>query len=229
MSPVHRRGPVFYASLPRDTDIPGGHGTNGGGARRRLVSVLWEHLVAMDSPLWKCRLPSPSEASPIQVVRDPLGKPHLLWGECRGPAISFSEGGGAVWAALCGDESDIGIDVAETDEFQGDYPVHRVFNAEELQHAVRLAGGDVEKASAMLWSIKEAVVKALGCGFHLVEPRDITVHPSTEGDGEYTFPVCLSRKALERLPMVAGRSLWVRSLPQVKMWLSIAFLNGQRH
>ncbi|MGM0668388.1 MAG: 4'-phosphopantetheinyl transferase family protein [Gemmatimonadota bacterium] len=183
----------------------------------------------MDSPLWKCQLSSRRAAIPIQVVHDPLGKPHLLWGEWRGPAISFSEGGGAVWAALCGDVSDIGIDVAETDEFQGDYPVHRVFHAEELQQAVRLAGGDVEKASAMLWSIKEAAVKALGCGFHLVEPRDIRVHPSVEGDGECTFPVCLSRKALERLPVGAGRSLWVRSLPQGKVWLSIAFLNGQRH
>ncbi len=183
----------------------------------------------MDSPLWKCRLPSHSAASPTQVVHDPLGKPHLLLGAYRGPAISFSEGGGAVWAALCGDESDIGIDVAEADEFRGDYPVHRVFNADELQHAVRPAGGDAEKASALLWSIKEAVVKALGCGFHRVEPRDITVHPSVEGDGEYTFPVCLSRKALEQLPMDAGRSLWVRSLPQGKVWLSIAFLNGQRH
>ena len=86
----------------------------------------------------------------------------------------------------------------------------------------------MEGAAALLWSIKEAVVKALGCGFHLVEPRDITVHPSVEGDGEYTFPVCLSRNALERLPLGAGRSLQVRSLPQAKMWLSIAFLDGQR-
>jgi phosphopantetheinyl transferase (holo-ACP synthase) len=163
------------------------------------------------------------------VVRDPLGKPHLLLGEYRGPAISFTQGGGAVWAALCGDESDIGIDLAEADEFQGDYPFGRVFNARELQHVVRLAGGDVGKASALLWSVKEAAVKALGCGFHLVEPRDICVHPSVEGDGEYTFSVCLSRKAQERLPMGAGRSLWVRSLPQAKMWLSIAFLNWQRH
>jgi len=229
MSPVHRRGPVFYASLPRETAPPERHGANGEGARHRLVSILWEHLVTMDSPHWKCHLPSNGTASPIQVVRDPLGKPHLLLGGHRGPAISFSEGGGAVWAALCWDESDIGLDVAETSEFHGDYPIRRVFNAQELQHVVRLTGGDLEKASALLWSIKEAIVKALGCGFHLVEPRDIDVRPSVKGDGEYTFPVCLSRKALERLPMGADRSMWVRALPQVKMWLSIAFLNGQRH
>ena len=228
MSPIHRRGPVFYASLSHETQTPKGRGTSGGEATRRLVSILWEHLVTVDSLHGNWPLSSNNATLPIQVVRDPLGKPHLLLGEYQGPAISFSEGGGAVWAALCGDECDIGIDVAETDEFQGRYPVHRVFNAQELQHVVRLAGGDVEEASALLWSVKEAVVKALGCGFHFVEPRDICVQPSVEGAGEYTFPVCLSRKALERLPIGAGRSIWVCSRPQTKMWLSVAFLDWQR-
>jgi phosphopantetheinyl transferase (holo-ACP synthase) len=163
------------------------------------------------------------------VVRGLLGRPHLLLGEYRGPAISFSEGGEKVWAALCGDESDIGIDVAGTDEFQREYPFHRVFHTQEVQHALRLAGGDLEKASALLWSIKEAVVKALGCAFHLVDPRQIYVYPSIGGavgeNGGYTFPVGLSRKAQMRFPISASRSIWVRSLPQVKMWLSIAILN----
>jgi len=92
-----------------------------------------------------------------------------------------------------------------------------------------LAGGDLGKASALLWSVKEAVVKALGCAFHLVDPWQINVCPSagraTGGDGGHTFPVGLSGKALERFPIAAGRSLWVVSLPQKKMWLSIALLN----
>jgi phosphopantetheinyl transferase len=163
------------------------------------------------------------------VVSGLLGRPHLLLGEYRGPAISFSECGGKVWAALCGDESDIGIDVAGTDEFQREYPFHRVFHPEELQHALRLTDGDLEKASALLWSIKEAVVKAMGCAFHLVNPLQITVYPSTEGEAEwgvgYTFPVGLSGKALVRFPIVAGQSLWVRSLPQKEMWFSVALLN----
>jgi hypothetical protein len=150
-------------------------------------------------------------------------------GKYRGPAISFSEGGGKVWAALCGDESDIGIDAAGTDEFQSEYPFRRVFQAQELHHTLWLAGGDLEKASALLWSIKEAVVKALGCGFHLLDPQQITVYPAaggaTGGNGGYNFPVGLSGKALVRFPLAAGRSLWVRSLSQRKMWLSIALLN----
>ena len=220
------RGPVFYTSMPCAAETLKGCGTNGAEDKHRLVSFLWDHLaVAMDSPLWRGCRSSNKAAFPIQMIRDLFGRPHLLLGEYRGPAISFSHGGGRAWAALCGDDSDIGIDVAGADEFQGEYPFHRVFHPQELQHALRVAGRDVEKASALLWSIKEAVVKALGCAFHLVDPRQITVYPSVGGDGGYTFPVGLSGKALVRFPITAGRSLWVRSLPQRKMWLSIALLN----
>jgi len=225
---AHRRGPVFYASTPCAAETLKGCGTRGAEDKRRLVSTLWEHLVAAESPLWKPGPFSNRAAFPIQVVRGLLGRPHLLLGDYRGPAISFSEGGGKIWAALCGDESDIGIDVAGPDEFQREYPLHRVFHPQELQHALSLAGGDLQKALALLWSIKEAVAKALGCAFHLVDPRQITVYPSVGGDGEYTFPVGLSGKALMRVPIAAGRSLWVCSLPQRKRWLSIALLNGQR-
>jgi len=223
---ARERGPVFYASMPCAAETLKGCGTDGAENKRRLVSFLWDSLVAaMESPLWRGCRPSSRDAFPIQVVCGPLGRPHLLLGEYRGPAVSFSHGGGKVWAALCGDESDIGIDVAGADEFEREYPFHRVFHPQELGHALRLAGGDLEKASALLWSIKEAVVKALGCAFHLVDPRQITVYPSAGEDGGYTFPVSLSGKALVRLPLAAGRSLWVRSLPQRKMWLSIALLS----
>jgi len=223
----HRGGPAFYASLPGDGETLKGCRANGAGDKNHLVSILLDHVVAMESPLWKCRHSFDRAAFPIHVVHSPLGKPYLLLGEYRISAISFSEGGGKVWAALCGDESDIGIDVAASDEFQGEYPLRRVFHDQELQHALRLTGGDLEKASALLWSIKEAVVKAMGCAFHLVAPRQLHVHPSTGGGMGYTFPVCLSGKALVRSSIGAGRSIWVRSFPQKKMWLSIALLSWQ--
>ena len=166
---------------------------------------------------------------PIQLVSGPLGRPQLLVGESQGPAISFSEGGGKVWAALCGDESDIGIDVAGPDEFPRDYPVHRVFHTEELRHALRLAGGDLAAACALLWSIKEAFVKALGCAFHLVDPRQIQVYPAAEEtpgqDGGYAFPVGLSAMAQLRFPPSASRPFWVHARPLSQMWLSIARLH----
>ena len=84
----------------------------------------------------------------------------------------------------------------------------------------------MKKAAALLWSIKEAAVKALGCGFHLVDPRQICVYPSAaEKDDWSSFSVGLSGKALGRFPMMANRCLWVRSLFQEEMWLSIALLN----
>jgi phosphopantetheinyl transferase len=163
---------------------------------------------------------------PIQIIHDPLGRPQLLLGECEGPAISFSEGGGKIWAALCLDTSDIGIDVAGIDEFPQEYPFGRVFHVQELQHALRLTSGDLRKASALLWSIKEAAVKALGCAFHLVDPRQICIYQSVaEEDGWHIFRVCLSGKALVRFGAMASRCILVRSFFQEKMWLSIALLN----
>jgi hypothetical protein len=76
----------------------------------------------------------------------------------------------------------------------------------------------------LLWSVKEAVVKALGCAFHFVDPLQIHVYPSIEEDAGYAFRVNLSGKALARFSTGAG-PLWVRSFPLVRMWLSIAVLN----
>jgi phosphopantetheinyl transferase (holo-ACP synthase) len=84
-----------------------------------------------------------------------------------------------------------------------------------------LAGGNLAQAAALLWSVKEAVAKALGCAFHLVDPRDIHVFPSAVEDGGPAFSVRLSGKALVRFPMADRQLIAVRSLPQAEMWLSI--------
>ena len=223
MSPLHRRGPVFYASLPCDSDGSSAHQADREKARCRLVAILWEHLVTMEGRLRGGDLLSSHKASlPVHLIRDPLGKPHLMLGKHPGPAVSFSQGGGAVWAALCEDESGIGIDVAGSDEFAAQYPVSRVFAPQEVQQAMHWAGGDMGRAAALLWSVKEAAVKAMGCGFHLVEPRDICIQPGVVRGGECIFAVGLSDKGLERLPMAAGRAIWVYSVPLARMWLSVA-------
>jgi len=203
-------GVVYYASVPGNYAISPGGVTRRTEIRRRLVTVLWGHLF------------SNLAALPIHLVHDTLGRPHLLSGEHRGPAISFSTAGEEVWAALCADESDIGIDVAGSAEFQEGYPVHRVFHEQELHQALELAGGDRANASALLWSVKEAVVKALGCAFHLVGPRDIHVDPTAAEDGGHSFSVRFSGKALECFPLADRRPITVRSLPQAETWLSIA-------
>lgn len=195
-------------------------------AKHRLVATLLDQLAAMENHLPKY-LHVASKAA-FQVACGPLGRPLLLLGEDHGPAISFSQSAGKLWAALCGDAFDIGIDVADAEEFSGAYPFHRVFHARELRHALDVAAGDVENAAALLWSVKEAVAKALGCAFHRVAPLQITVYPTdvqNEGNDVYAFSVGLSGKASARFPMIADQHLWVRSLPQGKMWLSIALSN----
>ena len=217
-------GTVIYACSPCDTETIADHSASRTADQIHLVSILLEHLAGMES--------SPGRFSnrtdgPLQVVHDPLGRPQLLLGEGQGPAVSFSQGGGKLWAALCEDASDIGIDAAETEVFSQEYPFHRVFHAQELGHTLRLTNGDWKKASALLWSIKEAAVKALGCAFHLVDPRHICVDPSAaETNGGYMFTVRLSGKALERFPIPVG--LWVHSLFQESIWLSIARLDRQQ-
>jgi phosphopantetheinyl transferase (holo-ACP synthase) len=199
----HQQATVFYACLP----CTAGHKAD----QIHLVSILCEHLAAMTDDM------------PIQIVHDPLGRPRLLLGECEGPAISFSEGGGKIWAALCPDATDIGIDAAGTDEFPQEYPFGRVFGEQELQHALNLTCRDLKKAAALLWSVKEAAVKALGCAFHLVDPLQLCVNSSSV---ENCFTVSLSGKALARFPMMAGRGIAVRSFFQKNLWLSIALLNS---
>jgi 4'-phosphopantetheinyl transferase superfamily len=230
-------GAVFYASMPGNSVTSTLCSTSRTENRRRLVTILWEHLRATESPLWGHPHLSNRVTLPIRIVHDMLGRPHLLLGEHQGPAISFSTAGEEVWAALCGDESDIGIDVAGSAEFQEGYPVHRVFHAPELHQALELAGGDLAKAAALLWSVKEAVAKALGCAFHLVDPRDIHVYPSAVEEGGPLrhaqngpdFSVRLTGKALVRFPMTECRPIAVRSLHRAESWLSIAAVNWPRH
>ena len=46
----------------------------------------------------------------------------------------------------------------------------RAFRPAELDWARPLSGGDTAGAAALLWALKEAAVKALGVGFHLLDP-----------------------------------------------------------
>jgi len=211
------KGIVFYASAP-DTASPVRQAEN----RCRLAGLLCEHLRARETPPWKNRPFSGSCARSIQIAHDALGRPRLLMGEHAGPSISFSRAGEEIWGALSGDESDIGIDVAESAEFREDYPAHRVCDVQELEQALGLADGDVAKAMALLWSAKEAVAKALGCAFHLADPRDIHVQPEATEEGGLFFSACLSGKALVRFPGAGCQHISVRSVPQTGAWLSIA-------
>jgi hypothetical protein len=219
MYPACRVQPVFYGSLAPATEA----------CRDLLICALWKELLAVRGPLRDRAQAFGPDTLRIRVVSGLLGRPELLVDGVRGPAISFSEGGGSLWAALSGDDSEVGIDVATAAEFPAGYPVHRVFHPEELRHGLRLAHGDAAHACALLWSVKEAAVKALGCGFHRMDPLQIRVYPAAEeaptGDGGYIFPVELPASGLPGGAPSAKRRLSVSSRPLSQLWLSIAHLN----
>ena len=98
-----------------------------------------------------------------------LGQPRLFLGGQPGPAVSFSQAAGCLWAALA-PVGQVGVDAALPSEFEAGYPLARVFRAPELDWARPLCGGDTAGAAALLWALKEAAVKALGVGFHLPGP-----------------------------------------------------------
>jgi hypothetical protein len=147
---------------------------------------------------------------------DALGRPLLL--DSAGaelPArLSFSRLGkraeangpeGRQWAAAmrAEDAAGLGLDVAAPEEFAPPYPVARAFAPEELAaaHGSGLAGQD---ALALLWSLKEAAAKALGTGFHRVEPLELCARnfrQTPEGLAcEVHGPVNILPALAERLP-----------------------------
>ena len=79
---------------------------------------------------------------------------------------AFSHLPDQTWAISATREWSIGIDAACNSEFAQPYPLHKVFHPQELSRM----------APAQIWSGKEAVAKAMGCGFDGVNPLDIRLH-----------------------------------------------------
>lgn len=156
------------------------------------------------------------DAPGLRLEHDGLGRP---WAADEGglplPALlSFSRLGkradgdgpeGRLWAAAmrAEDAFGLGLDVAAPEEFAPPYPVARAFAPEELAAAreLGLAGQD---ALALLWSLKEAAAKALGTGFHRVEPLELCVRnfcQTPEGLAcEVHGPMNILPALAERLP-----------------------------
>lgn len=118
------------------------------------------------------------------LEHDSLGRPLLRCGDPAAPAarVSFSRLGGLLWCAV--GPSPLGLDAAEAREFGPEYPVERVFGAGERRLAA-LAGLPPGEALALLWSLKEASAKALGTGFHRLEPCDVTTESLRPADGGF--------------------------------------------
>ena len=148
------------------------------------------------------------DKSPL-LSQTPLGRPTLRFGNRTGPSLSFSHDKGRLWAAISS-HGMVGIDVAWPAEFAGRYPYDRAFESKELESARMLTRGNGARAAALLWSVKEAAVKAVGTGFHRHDPLHVRVESFRSGQRGMLFDIHVDG------PVVA----WARE--EGRGWLAIA-------
>jgi len=183
-----------------------GAALSGEAAKEELVARLLGALARLDrrwAHLQGCQT--------ITLHHGDLGQPRLTVAGAAGPSLSFSYSGDLLYGALAG-SGRIGLDAALAAEFAAPYPLARVFGEAEWALARRLTQGDSGSAAALLWSLKEASVKALGVGFHRldfleVEVQDLMAH--REG-------ILCTVKARSCLPA------WARTIPGG--WLALALV-----
>jgi phosphopantetheinyl transferase (holo-ACP synthase) len=160
------------------------------------------------------------------LVHDGLGRPLIALNNGVGPAISFSHCNGVTWAALTGGEADVGIDAERAEEFNEDYPFHRVFQidelGDELTPSLKHTGGNRGECAALVWSAKEAFVKALGCAFHFFSPLEVNASPLDVRFDRALFRVRLSDRGAERLSRHRGSHMEVSSFRIDGAWVSVA-------
>lgn len=211
-SPQHE--PALLASMPESMGMFPGPWP--GSSSRQTKRELLAALLRENFPWGKTRN--------FSLVPSHWGKPHLFLDGEPGPGVSFSWSAGAWWAALGTINSLIGLDAASPQEFTKTYPVNKVFRSAEWQAATSLTGGDREEAAALLWSAKEAVVKAWGCGYHCFGPRQVRIEfAELEEDGPRWRGRLEAPGPDHDLPG-GPETLSVTSIRLNPVWLAVAWL-----
>lgn len=176
----------------------------GAGAKERLVRRLLANLPGQETGGAGQSMPGT-----VSLKLTALGQPRLFLGGQPGPAVSFSQAAGRIYAALT-PAGQVGVDAAMPGEFEAGYPMARAFRPAEFDWARPLSGGATAGAAALLWSLKEAAVKALGVGFHFLDPLAVEVLSPRPWQGGW------------RVLVKAGRILPAWARPEAGGWLAIA-------
>jgi phosphopantetheinyl transferase len=177
---------------------------SGRGTKHSLALMLLQALARIE-PRWQL----PRAENTLTLHKSTLGEPYLLLGDQPGPSLSFSHGKGRLWAAMSS-KGRVGIDVAYPEEFAADYPFARAFRPEELDRARALCQNDTARGAALIWSAKEASVKAIGTGFNRFDPLDVRVEAPLFKEQGVRFEVLADR------PICA----WART--EDRGWLCVA-------
>ncbi|MFC1859505.1 4'-phosphopantetheinyl transferase superfamily protein [Thermodesulfobacteriota bacterium] len=214
---------IFYGCVARYGVTPRGNKAfpRDMGKKKALCHFLCRHLRGRGtSDGFSSRL----KEKPLlmDLAEGPFGQPIILLGEKVDPCVSFSYGPRKLWAALCDDGFDVGIDAAGAGEFCGSYPYERVFLEDELRMSFQAAGENLTETAALLWSLKEAAVKALGCGFHLLDPSEVRVYPSAMNGDQNLFRIEFANRAAKRLRALQNLSLAGYSFKCDEEWVSFS-------
>jgi phosphopantetheinyl transferase len=174
------------------------------GIRIRLAQLLLDAMVLKDSSLR-----SLYAENVLYLHKTSLGQPFLLLGDSPGPSLSYSLNQDRIWAAMSSKGS-VGIDVARFEEFFDDYPFSRAFLPEEFSLVSDCCSNDIPGSAALLWSLKEAAVKAIGTGFNHFDPLTVRVSKPRRSEPEMFFEVMADRPI----------TTWSKALDDG--WLSVA-------
>ena len=171
----------------------------------RLAEALLSSLFARAENRTRRQTPA------FRLHQGSLGRPVLtVYPDLEIP-VSYSRAGGRTYAALAARGS-LGLDAARAEEFEPGYPYHRAFGPDEWPEVDSICR-ERPRAAALLWSLKEAAVKALGTGFNLFDP--LAVSPAAKGrarDG-WLFTVTAGRNVIS-----------AASWPEERGWLTVAAL-----
>ncbi len=193
-------------------------------ARRQLVFRLWQRLNQTSPACASLIGKAPESSEAIMFEKNMWGKPAVRTTAGNGPAVSFSCGNGECWAAACSPRIDLGLDAATAEEFAGPYPLLRVFQPVELESAAATVCIDVTEAAALVWSLKEAAVKALGCGFHLVDPSNITFSPKAGETPGTSWNIHPAKQIVDSLPGLHNRPIYAYTLRRHRTWLAFVLI-----
>ncbi len=183
-----------------------------------IASQLFDDFVAVNfPPMWRIR----RNPQPIRLEYDELGKPQLKIGESMDMAVSFSHVSDMLWAALSAPGNHLGMDVARAQEFEDNYPFRRAFHPGDLCSSMLDVHG-IRESAAMLWSVKEAAVKALGIGFGLLGPLDIRIKSLEDRTTHYIPRIFIACGSLRRIGMHSSPCINIISFNHAGTWASVA-------
>lgn len=190
-------------------------------AKELLATALWRKL---DGLADEGRRPLFTAGD---VTTGGLGRPLLVVAGRRIANVSFSYGNGEAWAVVCRPSRSCGIDVAGRKEFGSEYPYQRVFSSAELSSGSEMTCGEPEETAALLWSAKEAVVKAFGWGFHFLEPIDVSLEPTVRRGTGCEMRARLTGRWRSTFSRFGDVHACVRTVRVRDCWVSVAMIESE--